>query len=96
MDDDRFYQSRRWQKLRARQLQRQPLCVLCLDAGKVTEGKVADHVLERKERPDLQWTLSNLRTLCMPCHNRRHHGRERMTINAEGGHAPPRLTAAQT
>lgn len=68
MEDNRFYASARWRKLRAYKLSLNPLCEKCQRAGRVTQALHVHHVEERKDRPDLAYELSNLESLCVPCH----------------------------
>lgn len=59
---------------RDRQLAKQPLCELCLQAGRQTRATVLDHILPWR-RPDgsADWKLfgdpKNHRSLCQPCHD---------------------------
>ena len=47
----------------------EPLCRLCLEAGRVTLATVADHVVPH--RGDFTaFRLGQLRSLCADCHNR--------------------------
>jgi len=47
----------------------EPLCRLCLEAGRVTPATVADHVTPH--RGDFTaFRLGELRSLCADCHNR--------------------------
>ena len=47
-----------------------PICKWCEEEGRVTEGKIVDHIIEIKDGGD---TLSfdNLQTLCLPHHNQK-------------------------
>jgi 5-methylcytosine-specific restriction protein A len=57
---------RAWQRIRARQLAKHPLCAMCLTAGLVTQADEVDHVLPLfKGGTDHP---SNLQSLCSPCH----------------------------
>ena len=40
----------------------------------VVEAAVVDHIIPRRDRPDLALDPSNLRALCHDCHNR--HGQK--------------------
>lgn len=66
----------RWQKVRELQLTAQPLCEDCQARGVVRRATTVDHVTPLRTRPDLAYTLSNLRSLCAPCHARK-SGEER-------------------
>jgi 5-methylcytosine-specific restriction protein A len=74
-DDNKFYCSTAWRKLRAAILRRSPLCVDCGEAGRVTAASEVHHVKERRDFPDLALDPSNLEGLCRPCHNRKRRGR---------------------
>ena len=76
-----FYSSKEWKKLRAIARERDNNeCQGCREEGRVftaadatTRKKLeVDHVIEIKDDPSLCLTLSNLRTLCLDCHNKKH------------------------
>jgi hypothetical protein len=43
-----WYKTARWQRLRARQLQSEPLCRMCLERGLVTVANTVDHIEPHK------------------------------------------------
>jgi hypothetical protein len=64
---ENFYKTARWQRLRKRQLEAEPLCQFCLERGIVTAANVVDHVVPHKG----DWTAfvtGELQNLCEPCH----------------------------
>lgn len=67
--DRAWYQSERWRGLRALVLREQHY--LCAAPGCPREAKHVHHIQERKDRPDLSYTRSNLEGLCVACHNRK-------------------------
>lgn len=76
-----FYSSKEWKQLRAIARDRDHNeCVACREEGRVftaadatTRKKLeVDHIIEIKDDATLCLTLSNLRTLCLDCHNKRH------------------------
>lgn len=67
---DAFYWSTAWRRLRERILAQHPLCAIHQEKGMVVEATVVDHIIPRRERPDLALEPSNLRALCHDCHNR--------------------------
>lgn len=71
---DPFYRSSAWWKVRQKVMQRDRFtCTNCgADVRGKGEGRV-DHILPRKDRPDLALDEGNLRTLCVACDNARHH-----------------------
>lgn len=66
---DPFYLSAAWRALRAQHIAASPLCLDCLDAGRTEPAVIVDHVVERRDRPDLELDPSNLRSLCFRCHS---------------------------
>jgi 5-methylcytosine-specific restriction enzyme A len=68
-EDKGFYSRAQWRKVRAFKLAISPLCEQCEAKGVVTP---AEHVHHRKPRhafPELAYEVSNLESLCLPCHN---------------------------
>lgn len=60
-----------WEKVRGEALERDGyLCLHCLKKGFVTPGKHVDHIIPFHGKKDpLRLNLTNLQTLCQPCHN---------------------------
>lgn len=58
----RIYDGKQWRNLRLMHLRRQPLCVMCGEAG----GTV-DHIIPIEQDGEM-WNVSNLQTLCFDCH----------------------------
>ena len=69
-----FYHSSAWLQVRRDALRRDHYeCVWCRSEGRVvTEQLEVDHIKELEFHPEFALDLSNLRTLCKECHNRRH------------------------
>lgn len=67
--DRKFYNSARWRRLRAAKLSASPLCEPCRASGRITKAVQVHHVEARKARPDLMLVMSNLQSVCIPCHN---------------------------
>jgi 5-methylcytosine-specific restriction endonuclease McrA len=68
-----FYASAAWRAIRVKALARDRYC--CTHCGVSVKGfkkSRVDHIIPTKQRPELALTLSNLRTLCAVCDNRRH------------------------
>ena len=63
-----LYNNRRWRKLRAAQLDREPLCRMCRDRGRATVATVCDHVIPHKGDLHLFWT-GPFQSLCKTCHD---------------------------
>jgi 5-methylcytosine-specific restriction protein A len=68
----RGYTSDRWRRLRASKLQLDPLCSVCLTAGRTTAATDVDHLV-RHDGPDDPrfWAWSNLDSKCKACHSRK-------------------------
>jgi 5-methylcytosine-specific restriction protein A len=63
----RLYNTSRWQKLRDRYAQHQPLCEHCLKAGLSVLGDEVDHIREIEDGGD-PWGWDNLQHLCTAHH----------------------------
>ena len=76
---DPFYSSTPWRTLRLAFLREHPLCQCddCLRTGASVAADVVDHIKPRCDRPDLQLTWENLRSMAAAHHNRR-TARDRM------------------
>lgn len=61
--------SNRWQKARKQFLAKQPLCVVCQRAGKLTPATVVDHTKPHRGDKVLFWDENNWQPLCKKCHD---------------------------
>jgi 5-methylcytosine-specific restriction protein A len=59
----------RWRCYRARYLEKNPLCVMCMSRGRVTSATVVDHKIPHKGDERLFWDETNHQSLCKPCHD---------------------------
>ena len=64
----KFYHTARWRRVREAYIKKNPLCVMCLTEGKVTQGVIVDHIVEIQDGGDLT-SPDNLQTLCRYHHN---------------------------
>ncbi|MES9780301.1 HNH endonuclease signature motif containing protein [Bacillus thuringiensis] len=71
----KFYKHPYWRKhIRMLALERDNSeCQECKRKGKYSKGRNVHHIKELRDRPDLAYTLSNLETLCIQCHNKEHN-----------------------
>jgi len=60
-----------WRKASRRFLRENPLCVLCLKAGKIRASEVTDHIIPHKGDMALFWDRTNWQALCWRCHSRK-------------------------
>lgn len=72
-----FYHTRLWKNKRLEILERDNYeCQWCASEGHVTSSNHSileiDHIKELEDYPELALDDDNLRTLCKPCHNKRH------------------------
>lgn len=79
-DYDKWYKTKRWQKLRREHLTRQPYCVCPHHKGKHIPGDTVDHIVPHKGDSRLFWDKGNLQTLTKQCHDKFKQSEER------GGH----------
>ncbi|MGY8679560.1 HNH endonuclease [Bradyrhizobium sp. UFLA05-153] len=63
------YNTTRWQNIRGAKLREQPLCELCLDAGRVEVATVVDHLVAISKGGEPFPPLYALLSLCASCHN---------------------------
>ncbi|MBP0725546.1 HNH endonuclease [Bacillus sp. RG28] len=68
----------RWQKARLSFLQKNPLCVRCLNENKYTSATVVDHIKPHKGDMNLFWDKKNWQPLC-----KHHH--DVKTVTEDGG-----------
>ena len=62
-----MYKRAAWQKRRAIELSKQPLCVACLSQGKVTPGESVDHIFPHR-RDQERFAVNRYQVLCRACH----------------------------
>lgn len=84
----RWYKTARWQRIRARQLNAEPLCAFCLDVGRVTAATICDHIEPHRGDPELFWR-GPFQSLCKSCHDSDKQrvekgGTRRQTIGTDG------------
>lgn len=63
--------SSRWRTVRARYLNKHPLCVKCLAEGRYVQATVVDHIIPHRNDPVLMWSESNYQALCKACHDKK-------------------------
>ena len=73
-----IYNTPRWKKLRAAKVAENPLCEVCLAAGRVTPTDEVHHVIpldftmERIRLEELAYDWDNLKSVCVECHKHEH------------------------
>lgn len=65
----KWYKSKRWQKVRGRQLARHPYCQCPLHEGKYLLANVVDHIEPHRGDPRKFWSVRNLQSLTKQCHD---------------------------
>lgn len=68
----RFYASSAWREVRAIKLSIQPMCEVCLEAGRLTEAKLVHHIVEVRDDYSRRLDIDNLQSICQACHNAHH------------------------
>ena len=61
----------RWQRARAGYLRKHPLCVECLEIGRVNVATVVDHIIPHRGDKRLFWDKDNWQPLCKHHHDRK-------------------------
>jgi len=84
-----FYKSKKWHQLRTLVLRRDGyLCVICNINVRPKGTSRVDHIVPVKTDPTIAMDMTNLRTLCASCDNKRHaekrSGKEYMEIDSNG------------
>lgn len=69
-ETQRFYNSALWQKIRRDQLQREPICRMCLERGKYTPAVLVDHITPIRQGGS-PTDVKNLQSLCNLCHEQK-------------------------
>lgn len=64
----RWYGLQRWRRRSLAQLRAEPLCAMCLQAGRTTAASVADHVVPHRGDEEAFWN-GKLQSLCDHCHS---------------------------
>jgi 5-methylcytosine-specific restriction protein A len=67
-----------WRKYSSTYLKAHPLCLKCLEDGKLIPATEVDHIVPHKGDKDLFWLEDNHQGLCKPCHSRK-------TVLEDGG-----------
>ena len=67
---------RRWDKLRNKKRQQDPLCERCLAAGRTKPMDLVHHIFPIKDGGQ-KYMWSNLQSLCKECHDHIHGRRQR-------------------
>jgi 5-methylcytosine-specific restriction protein A len=85
---DSWYKTARWQKLRRRQLDREPLCRMCKDEGRVTPASICDHREPHRGDAAKFWA-GPFDSLCKPHHDSTKQslekgGKPKQAIGADG------------
>ena len=76
----RIYDTRRWKRIRAQQLRREPLCRMCLDVQRAVPAVDVDHIKPIADGGE-PFAFDNLRSLC-------HSHHAQVTHAAQHGRAP--------
>jgi len=64
-----WYHTTLWRRLRLNQLNREPLCYICLRSGKERPATIVDHHKPFVDSWDLFVDPSNHRSVCKLCHD---------------------------
>jgi len=74
----------KWDRLRLRFLDKNPLCIRCLDLGRTEPATVVDHVVDHKGNLTLFWSQANWQALCKKCHDSWKRRGSPAAVDAEG------------
>lgn len=79
-----LYKTRRWHKMRARQLRDNPLCSLHLELGRSEPATIVDHKIPHHGDETLFFDEANLQSMCKPCHDKHKQRQEKSGYMAGG------------
>lgn len=79
-----WYHTKRWRRRAKAQLREHPLCVMCLEKGRVVPATVADHV-EPHHGDQFKFWLGALQSLCASHHSGAKAQQERSGYSREIG-----------
>ena len=65
----KHYKSKRWRRLRERQLAKYPMCQCPHCKGKKLPANVVDHIKPHRGDTQLLWNPDNLQSMAATCHN---------------------------
>lgn len=86
VDHSHIYNGRRWRKLRAYFLAKNPLCKECKENDRITPATVVDHIKPIREGGGA-YDFNNLQALCQH-HHAVKSGRERHSAEGHRGSKP--------
>lgn len=70
MNNENFYKSKQWRKMRESILRRDKyMCQRCKRYGRQREATTVHHIKHYDEYPELGLKSDNLMSLCADCHN---------------------------
>lgn len=81
----RLYSLAKWHKLRAKQLQNNPLCAFCYAQGIIKEASIVDHIKPHRQDINLFFNPDNLQSLCKRCHDSHKQRQEKSGYLAGSG-----------
>jgi 5-methylcytosine-specific restriction protein A len=65
----RFYRTARWQRTRADQLAKQPLCETCQSQGRIAAATVCNHADKDSKATEEGFFAGPFTSECQPCHD---------------------------
>ena len=80
----RLYKTKRWQRLRARQLKLHPYCQCPHHKGQKVLANVVDHIKPHRGDPRLFWNPANLQSMTKHCHDKYKQSQERGGAGFQG------------
>ena len=89
--NSKLYNQQSWNKIRARQLSKQPLCARCQHEGKITAATTVDHVFPHR-RDASKFTLNMFQSLCVACHTIKGQDERKGIYNHYNAHGVTRYT----
>ena len=77
---ERWYHSKRWERLARIHKAMNPCCVMCAEHGVVMAAEVTDHVIPHRGSEHLFWDMKNWQSLC-----KAHHDHDKKQLEGKKG-----------
>jgi HNH endonuclease len=81
----KLHNKSQWHRRARRQLQKAPLCAMCLAEGKIVAAKIADHIVPH-HGDAVEFWRGKLQSLCAHCHESRKKFQEQRGFDQHNRH----------
>lgn len=82
-----WYANKKWRRVRASFIQRNPLCKECNNKGIVKGAEVVDHIKPISQGGS-EYSLTNLQALCKVCHDKKSRREQAQYVYTTSNYSP--------